>query len=456
MAEIRQGYLDDYTQITSGNIGIGTSSASDAKLEIVGGTTSQELNVTGIATFGSVSGFIEKHTTYTENVNITNGDSGTLSGEIVVGAGLTMTVGTGATASQGSLHGLKISTMFKPPSGITATRPAGKPGSLFYNFDFKTIEFFDGNSWRQVDNVTRSGRGLFCGGYAPGTVTTIDFIQISTLGNSSRFGDLITKSRITQGFASDVRGIHGGGTGQSTGNSVSNHIEYVTMASSGNSIDFGDLTEEGYARAGASSNTRGLFFAGYNPALSPAHRSLIDYIQINTLGNALDFGDPYLAYDPQGCSSPTRAVFSGGQSPSTNVNTIEFVTIASKGNSQSFGVLVQGVYGAASASNSTRGIVAGGYYGPAGNTAHINSLTIASEGNAVYFGDLSLARRSTSAVSNGNRVCIAGGKGSPSVLNIIDFITISSSGSTQDFGELGLAREQLSGFSDSHGGLGGF
>ena len=39
MAEIRQGYLDDYTQITSGNIGIGTSSASDAKLEIVGGTT---------------------------------------------------------------------------------------------------------------------------------------------------------------------------------------------------------------------------------------------------------------------------------------------------------------------------------------------------------------------------------------------------------------------------------
>ena len=62
MAEFRQGYLDDYTQITSGNIGIGTSSASDAKFEIVGGTTSQELNVTGIATFGSVSGFVMKRT----------------------------------------------------------------------------------------------------------------------------------------------------------------------------------------------------------------------------------------------------------------------------------------------------------------------------------------------------------------------------------------------------------
>ena len=102
MAEIRQGYLDDYSQNSTG-VGIGTSSPVDSKFEIVGGTTSQELNVTGIATFGSVSGFIEKHTTYTEDVNINIGDSGTLSGEIVVGAGLTMTVGTGATTSQGSV-----------------------------------------------------------------------------------------------------------------------------------------------------------------------------------------------------------------------------------------------------------------------------------------------------------------------------------------------------------------
>ena len=451
MAEIRQGYLDDYTQIASGNIGIGTSSASDAKLEIVGGTTTQELNVTGIASLTSASGFIEKHTTYTENVNINAGDSGTLSGEIIVGVGLTMNVGTSVTSSQGSLHGLKISTMFKPPSGTTATRPAAKPGSLFYNFDFKTIEFFDGSSWRQVDNVTRSSRGLFCGGYAPGTVTNIDVIQISTLGNALRFGDLLTSSRITQGFASDVRGIHGGGT---NGNSNSNHIEYVTLASEGNSIDFGNLTEEGYARAGASSSTRGLFFGGYNPSLSPKHRPLLDYIEIATLGDALDFGDSYLAYDPQGCSSPTRAIFSGGQSPSGNESKMEFVTIASKGNSISFGNLIQGVYGAASASNPTRGIVAGGYYGP-GNITRINSITIASEGDALHFGDLAIARRSTSAVSNGNRVCIAGGLSSAK-LNSIEFITISSSGSAQDFGELALAREQLSGFSDSHGGLGGF
>ena len=53
MAEIRQGYFDDYTQ-QNGNVGIGTS-ISNEKLEIIGGVTSQELNVTGIATFTHVS-----------------------------------------------------------------------------------------------------------------------------------------------------------------------------------------------------------------------------------------------------------------------------------------------------------------------------------------------------------------------------------------------------------------
>ena len=139
MAEIRQGYFDDYTQ-QNGNVGIGTS-ISNEKLEIIGGVTSQELNVTGIATFTYVSGFIRKHTDYSENADMTAGDSGTLSGEIVVGAGLTMTVGTGATSSQGSVDSLKVYSMFQPPSGTTNQRPPAKTGAIFYNFDFKTIEF---------------------------------------------------------------------------------------------------------------------------------------------------------------------------------------------------------------------------------------------------------------------------------------------------------------------------
>ena len=78
-----------------------------------------------------------------------------------------------------------------PPVGGTADRPTDvKPGMVYYNKDFKTIEFWDGNFWKQVDNTTRRGRGVFGGGYTPTIVQTIDFINLHTLGNALSFGDL--------------------------------------------------------------------------------------------------------------------------------------------------------------------------------------------------------------------------------------------------------------------------
>ena len=60
----------------------------------------------------------------------------------------------------------KVYETFMPPVGGTADRPTDvKPGMVYYNKDFKTIEFWDGNFWKQVDNTTRRGRGVFGGGY---------------------------------------------------------------------------------------------------------------------------------------------------------------------------------------------------------------------------------------------------------------------------------------------------
>ena len=62
-------------------------------------------------------------------------------------------------------------------------------------------------------------------------------------------------------------------------------IDYVTIATPGNAIDFGDLSVARYATGACSDGTKGLWGAGYS-----SHNT-IDYVTIATTGNALDFGD---------------------------------------------------------------------------------------------------------------------------------------------------------------------
>ena len=457
MAEIRQGYLDDYTQITSGNIGIGTSSASDAKLEIVGGTTTQELNVTGIASFTSVSGFIEKHTTYTENVNINAGDSGTLSGEIIVGAGLTMTVGTSVTSSQGSVDSLKVSNMFQPPSGTTNQRPAGKPGALFYNFDFKTIEFFDGNSWRQVDNTTTRGRSVHAGGANPvqgSYLTMISSFEHATQGQGNYFGDLTVGGQGNTAFSSRIYGFNSGRRTPST--NPDNIIDYVTISSSGNAIDFGDMTDHRRLGASFSSSTRGIMAGG----ITPSRVNVIDYVEMSTKGNANDFGDTFhlFANAMNGISNGIRGVYNGGQDGSSNISEIiQTVTISSKGNASKFGELTNKRRSTGTCSNSTRGVFAAGYNGGSGLTS-IEFITISSEGNGTDFGDLARSGSTTytSGSASRTRAFFSGGYYEPAITEEIDYLLFSSGGNTIPFGDLAVPTESGSACSDSHGGLGGF
>ena len=462
MATIRQGYLDDYSQ-QNGNVGIGTS-VSNEKLEIIGGTTTQQLDVTGISTFTHVSGFIKKHTDYTGNIDFDAGDSGTLSGEIVVGAGLTMTVGTAATSSQGTVDALKVYDMFQPPSGGTNQRPPAKTGAIFYNFDFKTIEFFDGYNWKQVDNATRRGRGVFGAGFdgpSPSTNTTLmHMIEISTLGNSEFFGDLVQQRRNPGGRVSDgTRGLILGGYHEPA---ARDNIEYCTIASGGNFIDFGNLTAAKFAIAsnGLSSSTRGIVAGGATPSSS----NVIEYVEIQTIGNALDFGDlTTTCQHGQAVNSSTKGLFCGS-GPGLNTK-IQSITIASKGNSVDIADLQQGRYYGAGVSNGVRGVVGGGFIvspmASNGMGSSLEFVTIASDGNAVVFGDLTQARgKMASAETHTRGVFIGSDSGNPSTstyTNVMDFINIASAGNAQYFGDAtNDDNHQVAGFSDSHGGLGGF
>ena len=114
-------------------------------------------------------------------------------------------------------------------------------------------------------------------------------------------------------------------------------IDYVTIASTGNATDFGNLDEAIKGATGCSSATRGLIGGGNNNSITT---DVIQYITIGSTGNSTDFGDLSKAtYNAAAASSLVRGVFSGGQA---NNDDIEYVTIASTGNVTDFGNLTAG------------------------------------------------------------------------------------------------------------------
>ena len=457
MATKRFGYLDDLS-LKNQKVGIGTSTANE-KLEVLGGTRGGGAVVTGIATLTSSSGFLNKNTSYTGNIKIESGESGTLSGEVVIGAGLTMSVGTGATTGQGSINSLKVSNTFTPPIGGINDRPsAPQPGAIFYNKDFRTIEYWDGKFWRQVDYTTRSGRGVFGGGRSPNHTTSMESFQIHTLGNTVSFGDLSGIRRQVSACGSAIRALTMGGSGPG---GDTNEIYYYTFASEGNGADFGNLQGAKQTCCCVSSSTRGI---SYGSGGSPYNQ--IDYVEIATTGDAQDFGDMATAKRLGApASSPTRGFAISGYDDSNIITKKEYITIASKGNGTNFGDVNAGSSAPYGTANTTRAIIAGGagphYNSPYPRTKRIEYFEMASLGESISFGDLSRLTSNggaTGSCSNSTRGLFTGGyvDGSNETNNI-DYVTFSSTGNAVDFGVLtSEAYAQIGTASDSHGGLGGF
>ena len=55
--------------------------------------------------------------------------------------------------------------------------------------------------------TSSSVRIAFCGGYAPTNVNTIDYVTIMSTGNATDFGDLITATSIAAGCSNGHGGL---------------------------------------------------------------------------------------------------------------------------------------------------------------------------------------------------------------------------------------------------------
>ena len=360
------------------------------------------------------------------------------------------------------------SHFFVPPQGTTAERPQSAPiGSLRFNTDTYHLEYYRGDTigWSEIEaeltaplgggtgsNEGLGVRGMIFNPTTPSFTNQIRFLTVSTMGSDEDFGDTSAAKANCISFGGKVRAASMGGQTTPSGSSWTNDVEMVAVASKGNSTDYATLTTNKKEGGGFSNRIRAFYTgAGYN---------IIEYVTISEGGNFVDFGD--MSNGAEQCaamSSPTRGVFTmNSYVPQyTTQNTIEFVQIMTTGNSFDFGEMSSKRFTVASGSNATRGIIAGGYGSPSPggvvNTAEF--ITISTAGNTIDFGDLTEARYSAVGSScSGTRMVISGGHRNPSPgTDTMDSFQITTTGNAVDFGNLAAVLAYTTSTSNGHGGL---
>tara|TARA_R110002126_G_scaffold180738_1_gene329535 strand:- start:78 stop:410 length:333 start_codon:yes stop_codon:yes gene_type:complete len=99
--------------------------------------------------------------------------------------------------------------------------------------------------------ASNSTRGLIAGGYNSGFTAQniVEFITIASTGNATDFGDLSSADSVPPSCAANDTRMVARHSGTVT-------IDYFTIATSGNAVDFGDATQQA-SNSGACSNVHG-------------------------------------------------------------------------------------------------------------------------------------------------------------------------------------------------------
>lgn len=314
---------------------------------------------------------------------------------------------------------------------------------VYINSEFKEIEL---NASSSSNNAWSGDRGVFAAGSGP--LNVMEYVNIASAGNSTDFGDLSVARHSICGTSNSTRGVYAGGR-NAAGND-DNTMDYITFSTTGNATDFGnlDVTRHSIGKGTTSDGTTGIFAGGY--VLSGAvFKDTISKITIATAGNASDFGNLTAGRNkPANCGDATRGVIGGGSNDiNTYHNNMDYITISSAGNGTDFGDLTvsRGMFSAVS--DATRGVFVGGWGASYLNT--LDYITIQSAGNATDFGDLVNYQLDGASVMNATVAVAATGYWGPSGsgTNEMDQFTIQTAANATDFGDLGTPRVSATGVS---------
>ena len=354
-----------------------------------------------------------------------------------------------------------VTTSGTPGSATAFTKievTGSTPHTLYY---YCTQHSGMGSEVNVPENFSLSStndRIILGGGYKDPTnwLNTIQMFQARSKGNAADFGDLsVGRQSLAIGcISSSTRGLFYGGddSGPATYTDI---IDFITMASTGNAVDFGNENVDDTGGAGFSNDTRGGKMGGFTGGGPNFAGNDIEYVTIASTGNATDFGNLQTdRYGNAGCSSTTRAISGGAASyPGTTVysDIMDYITIASTGNGTDFGNMNEASDNCSAASSNTRGVWMGGNNGSIKlNT--IQYVTIASTGNTTDFGDLAVATRTSMGASN-KISCFKMGGNTPSYIATIEDFVIASTGNAADFGDLTTILQDAGSVSPNHGGI---
>ena len=334
-----------------------------------------------------------------------------------------------------------------------------RAGAIRFNTDSSQMEIYDGNQWTGIlatspEQQTGGTRMLVLGGYTGSASNKIEAIEVSTTGNATDFGDLVTAMFGTGGAGSRVAAFRIGGNTPSARNDIGKSI----FASQGDEVDTGGdcLTNRTYS--GALSDSTRACFAGNN---DPGQVNAIEYFSMTNTGNSVDFGDlSYTCLMPATFSSPTRGIFTGGQNSSnpTGFSNIEFITISTTGNAADFGDLADARSQLMGCSNAVRGLISGGGEAPGNGVNTIEFVTIATLGNTSDFGDMTYTNNRDGASGASATRGIVGAGGDPfaspyAKTDIIDYVQIMTTSNATDFGDLTESKNHMTAATNGHGGL---
>ena len=244
-------------------------------------------------------------------------------------------------------------------------------------FDLTTGVHSHATAGSRTRCIAAGGRSSAGSPYALQNV--IQFFEMASLSNSIDFGDLTFSQGRTAGVSNQTRMVTGG----HQHSSANNTMNLITIQTTGNAVDFGDVVFARELTSALGSRTRGLIVGGNVPTPSDVAQDGMDFFSFATTGNAIDFGNLTVAgYAPTGMSNNTRGLIAQGSGSRGNV--IDFITIASTGNAQDFGDTQEGKFGAGEFSGPTRCGFFGGYTA----TTKMSSINIHTKGNSTFFGDL--------------------------------------------------------------------